>query len=172
MTKSLSRPLGAAAALALMLFVGMSASAHAATPAGTTNHSVVSTGNSASATAGTRPTRATRSKRVARSSARAPTHMPPGAPPPALVDAVPPPWNDVFGAAGAWAAEPIIVGGKTLGGTLANAGVTQHVDSVITGPRAGLTGLYQTVWHRALSGPAQNPQQMFVASPEYFGLHF
>ncbi|MGC7403311.1 hypothetical protein ACPWR0_05645 [Pandoraea pneumonica] len=171
MTKSLSRPLGAAVALALLLFVWMTASAHAATPPGAPNPSVASTSSTASATAGTRPTRATRSKRVARSSARAPTHLPPGAPPAALVGVVPPPWHDVFGEAGEWAAEPIIVGGSTLGGTLANAGVTRHVDSLITGPRAGLTGLYQTVWHRALSGPVQSTQ-MFVASPEYFGLHF
>jgi hypothetical protein len=77
----------------------------------------------------------------------------------------------VFAQAGAWASDPVIVSGRTLSGTLGNAGLTTGVDGLVTGPRAGLTGLYQTVWHRALTNPALSTQ-LFAGAPEYFGLHF
>ncbi len=95
----------------------------------------------------------------------------PGAPPPALVGVAPAPWHDVFTDAGVWASDPIVVSGGTLGGMLGNAGVTRSDDGMVTGPHAGLTGLYQTVWHRALSNPASSTQ-LFAGAPEYFGLHF
>lgn len=170
MTKSLFRPLGAALALALWCCFWIPASAHAANSPGTglqSDASASKTATTASSRHGTRPTRAARAKRAA----RPPAFSPPGSPPAALVNVAPLPWHDVFAEAGAWASEPIIVSGKMLGNTLGNAGVTASTDGIITGPRAGLTGLYQTVWHRALSSPVLSTQ-LFVGSPEYFGLHF
>ncbi|VVE86997.1 hypothetical protein [Pandoraea bronchicola] len=164
MTKSLPRLMGATMALALLCCFWIPASAHAA------SHSLASASEktaTASAGHGARPSRAARVKRAA----RAPAFSPPGSPPPALVGAAPAPWRDVFAQAGAWASEPIIVSGRTLGDTLGNAGVTKGAEGMITGPRAGLTGLYQTVWHRALSNPVLSTQ-LFAGSPEYFGLHF
>ncbi|AJP57488.1 hypothetical protein UC34_11565 [Pandoraea vervacti] len=169
MTKSLTRLTGATSALALLCCFWMAASAHAASPTATANHSGVSATKSitASSTQGARPSRAARVRRAARASA----YSPPGSPPPALVGAAPAPWHDVFAQAGAWAPDPVIVSGRTLSGTLGNAGLTDGVEGLVTGPRAGLTGLYQTVWHRALTNPALSTQ-LFAGAPEYFGLHF
>lgn len=170
MTKSHSRLMGAMMALALLCSVWIPASAHAANPPGTPGSPgspVIKKPTAASVTHGARPSRAARAKRAA----RAPAFAPPGSPPPALVGAAPAPWHDVFGEAGAWAAEPIIVSGRTLNGTLGNAGVARPAPGLITGPRAGLTGLYQTVWHHALATNVSSPQ-WFAGAPEYFGLHF
>ncbi|WP_242561340.1 MULTISPECIES: hypothetical protein [Pandoraea] len=170
MTKSLTRLMGATSALALLCCFWMTASAHAANPPGTAKHSgapVATKSTTASAGHGARPSRAARAKRAARVSA----YAPPGAPPPALIGVAPAPWRDVFAEAGAWAADPVIVSGRTLSGTLGNAGLTFGADGLVTGPRAGLTGLYQTVWHRALTNPVLSTQ-LFAGSPEYFGLHF
>ncbi|AJE99838.1 hypothetical protein [Pandoraea apista] len=170
MTKSLPRLMGATTALALLCCFWIPASAHAASPPGATSYSGTSASEKTtigSTRHGARPSRAARVKRAA----RAPAFSPPGSPPPALVGAAPVPWNDVFAQAGAWASDPIIVSGRILGDTLANAGLTRVVDNPVTGPRAGLTGLYQTVWHRALSSPVSSTQ-FFAGSPEYFGLHF
>ena len=173
MTKSLTRLMGATSALALLCCFWMAASAHAANPPGSENHSgtsVITKSTTASAGHGTRPSRAARTRRAARASAHVSPFSPPGSPPPALVDVAPMPWHDVFEPA-AWASDPIIVSGRTLGGTLGNAGVRSATDGMVTGPRAGLTGLYQTVWHRALTTPVLSTQ-LFAGSPEYFGLHF
>lgn len=170
MTKSLTRLMGASLALALLCCFWMVASAHAANPSRTVNPTGVQAATKSAtgqARSGARPTRAARSKRAARVS----THTPPGSPPPALMGVAPAPWHDVFADAGAWAADPVIVSGRTLSGTLGNAGLTSGADGMVTGPRAGLTGLYQTVWHRALTNPVLNTQ-LFAGAPEYFGLHF
>lgn len=170
MTKSLTRLLGATSALVLLCCFWMVASAHAANPPGTASHSgapAATKSTTASVRHGTRPSRAARTKRAARASA----YTPPGSPPAALVGAAPAPWHDVFEEAGAWVSDPVIVSGHTLSGTLGNVGVTQATEGMVTGPRAGLTGLYQTVWHRALTNPAMNAQ-LFAGAPEYFGLHF
>jgi hypothetical protein len=170
MTKSLPRLMGATMALALWSCFWIPASAHAASPSSIGRHADASASEKtlvANARQGTRPSRAARVKRAARASA----FSPPGSPPPALVGAAPAPWHDVFAQAGAWASEPIVVSGRTLGDTLGNAGLTKGSTGMITGPRAGLTGLYQTVWHRALSSPVLSTQ-LFAGSPEYFGLHF
>ena len=170
MTKSLSRLMGAPLALVLLCCFWIPASAHAANPPGTASHSRGSASKKPIATGvrhGTRPSRAARAKRAARASAFAP----PGSPPAALVGVAPAPWHDVFTQAGAWASEPIIVGGGTLSSTLGNAGLTELTYDVVAGPRAGLTGLYQTVWHRALSNPVLSTQ-LFAGAREYFGLHF
>lgn len=174
MTKSLTRLMGASSALALLCCFWMVASAYAANPPHTVNPTGVPTATktaTAQAKSGVRPTRAARSKRAARASARVSPHTAPGSPPPALVGAAPAPWHDVFADAGAWAADPVIVSGRTLSGTLGNAGLTSGADGMVTGPRAGLTGLYQTLWHRALTNPVLNTQ-LFAGAPEYFGLHF
>ncbi|MDR3398656.1 MAG: hypothetical protein P4M06_13995 [Pandoraea sp.] len=170
MTKSLPRLMGATMALALWSCFWIPASAHAASPPSPEIHAGASASEKTAAANtrhGTRPSRAARAKRAA----RAPAFSPPGSPPPALVGAAPAPWHDVFTEAGAWASDPIIVSGRTLGDTLGNAGLTKGSDGMITGPRAGLTGLYQTVWHRALNNPVLSTQ-LFAGSPEYFGLHF
>ncbi|QHE92450.1 hypothetical protein PI93_016105 [Pandoraea fibrosis] len=170
MTKSLPRLTGATMALALLCCFWIPASAHAASPPGPAMFSGASASEktaTASARHGVRPTRAARAKRAA----RAPAFPPPGSPPPALAGVAPAPWHDVFTEAGAWASDPIIVSGRTLGHTLGNAGLTTALDTPVTGPRAGLTGLYQSVWHRALSNPALSTQ-LFAGAPEYFGLHF
>lgn len=170
MTKSLSRLMGATMALAWLCGFWIAASVHAASPPGTESYSGAVASEKAATTGtrhGTRPSRAARAKRAA----RAPAFLPPGSPPPALAGVAPAPWSDVFAQAGAWASDPIIVSGQTLGDTLGNAGLTKGAEGLITGPRAGLTGLYQTVWHRALSNPVLSTQR-FAGSPEYFGLHF
>ncbi|VVE10852.1 hypothetical protein [Pandoraea anhela] len=170
MTKSLTPLMGATSALALLCGFWLAASAHAANAPGTASQTgapVATKPTAASAGHGVRPSRAARAKRAARASA----YAPPGSPPPALVGAAPAPWRDVFAQAGAWAADPVIVSGRTLSGTLGNAGLTMGADGMVTGPRAGLTGLYQTVWHRALTHPVLSTQ-LFAGAPEYFGLHF
>ncbi|AIU25398.1 hypothetical protein LV28_01400 [Pandoraea pnomenusa] len=170
MTKSLSRLMGAMVALTIACGFWIPASAHAANLPDPGVRSGISAGKkttSASARHGTRPSRAARVKRAA----RAPAFAPPGSPPAAIAGAAPAPWRDVFEEAGAWASEPIIVNGSTLGHTIGSAGVAGATDGAITGPRAGLTGLYQTVWHRALSNPILSTQ-LFIGSPEYFGLRF
>ncbi|MDN4578506.1 hypothetical protein DBB29_10315 [Pandoraea cepalis] len=170
MTKSLFRLMGAMLALAWLCCFWIPASAHAANPSGTLRHAGASASKKTTAAHtrhGVRLSRAARMKRAA----RAPEFAPPGAPPPALVGVAPAPWHDVFTDAGVWASDPIVVSGGTLGGMLGNAGVTRSDDGMVTGPHAGLTGLYQTVWHRALSNPASSTQ-LFAGAPEYFGLHF
>lgn len=170
MTKSHSRLIGATMALALLCGVWIPASAHAANPPDAPSQagpSVIGKHTAVNAAHSARSSRAARVTRAARASASAP----PGSPPPALVGAAPTPWHDVFGEAGAWAADPIIVSGRTLNDTLGNAGVTRPAPGLITGPRAGLTGLYQTVWHHALANSASNAR-LFAGAPGYFGLHF
>jgi hypothetical protein len=170
MTKLHSCLMGATMALALPCCVWISTSAHAANPPGApgqSGSSVIKTHVVAGATHGARSPRVARAKRAIRTSAFAP----PGSPPPALVGAAPAPWHDVFGEAGAWTADPIVVSGRTLNDTLGNAGVKHPAPGLITGPRAGLTGLYQTVWHHALANSVPSAQ-LFAGAPEYFGLHF
>ncbi|AJC22259.1 hypothetical protein RO07_20345 [Pandoraea pulmonicola] len=162
--------MGATMALALLYCVWLPASARTANSPdapGQSEPSVIKSHVAASAAHGARSSRGARVKRATRTSAFAP----PGSPPPALVGAAPTPWHDVFGEAGAWAADPIVVSGRTLNDTLANAGVTHPASGLITGPRAGLTGLYQTVWHHALANSASKAP-LFAGAPEYFGLHF
>uniref|UniRef100_A0A0H3WX39 Uncharacterized protein n=2 Tax=Pandoraea faecigallinarum TaxID=656179 RepID=A0A0H3WX39_9BURK len=162
--------MGATSALALLCCFWMTASAHAANSPATASPPSASAATkitTANAGHGARPSRAARTKRAARVSA----YSPPGSPPAALVGVAPAPWRDVFAEAGAWAADPVVVSGRTLSGTLGNAGLTSAMEGMVTGPRAGLTGLYQTVWHRALTNPALHTQ-LFAGAPEYFGLHF
>jgi hypothetical protein len=170
MTKSLYRLMGVMLALTSLCGFWIPASAHAANPSGPLSHSGASASKKttvAHTRHGARLSRAARIKRAA----RAPLFDPPGSPPPALIGVAPAPWHDVFADAGVWVSDPIVVSGGTLGGMLGNAGVTKTDDSLVTGPHAGLTGLYQTVWHRALSNPMPSTQ-LFAGAPEYFGLHF
>lgn len=170
MKKSLFRLMGVMLALMWLCCLWIPASADAANSSGAPSHSGASASKKttvAHSRHGTRLSRAARMKRAA----RAPLFDPPGAPPPALIGVAPAPWHDVFTDAGVWASDPIVVSGGTLGGTLGSAGVTKTDDDMVTGPHAGLTGLYQTVWHRALSTPGSSTQ-LFAGAPEYFGLHF
>ncbi|VVE29103.1 hypothetical protein [Pandoraea terrigena] len=170
MTKSLNRLMGLMGVMLALCCFWIPASAHAANPSDSVSHSGASVSKKstvAHARHGARLSRAARMKRAA----RAPVFDPPGSPPAALIGVAPAPWHDVFTDAGVWASDPIVVSGGALGGMLGNAGVSESDDTMVTGPHAGLTGLYQTVWHRALSTPGSSTQ-LFAGAPEYFGLHF
>lgn len=187
MTKSLPSRAGIARGLvpvlALTLAMMLTAPARAVTPDTARPTPGGAKVSKTTATVGTSAQRA-RPSRVARRGrtrpAQASSLPPPGSPPPAIVATAPSPWHDVFGEAGTWAAEPIIVNGGALKDAQGTKGVNSQGaiamddfrrdrDPTGTNVGDGMSGLYQTVWHRALTNPTLSTQ-LFIGSPEYFGL--